>query len=98
METLDSGSKEVRSQKQNIRKTLIPYYMHVFAVASLNRNVFLLMKYIDEIENISKDFPELSSIVSFMFRILGQPQKSQKYARMFDEYFYSRGRGEPNYN
>lgn len=72
--------------------------MHVFAVASLNRNVFLLMKYIDEIENISKDFPELSSIVSFMFRILGQPQKSQKYARMFDEYFYSRGRGEPNYN
>lgn len=96
VETFDSGSKEVRSQMQNIRKTLIPYYSHVFAVASLDRNINLLRKYIDEIENICKDFPELSSIVSVMFQILGQPEKCQKYARVFDEYYYSRVRGKPN--
>lgn len=96
VETFNSGSKEVRSQMQNIRKTLIPYYSHVFAVASLDRNINLLRKYIDEIENICKDFPELSSIVSVMFQILGQPEKCQKYARVFDEYYYSRVRGKPN--
>lgn len=97
VETFDSGSKEVRPQEQMIRKTLIPYYMHVFAVASLYRDVYVLRKYINEIENICKDFPELSSIASVTFQILGQPEKSRKYARMFDEYYYSRRRGKPNY-
>lgn len=46
---------------------LILYYSYVFVVVSLDCNINFLRKYIDEIENICKDFFEFLSIVSVMF-------------------------------
>lgn len=79
----DTGLKnEVENQTRIVKLNLIQYYKHAWYVSRLYRGLYPLIEYMDDIENMCKEFPEIAHLVSLMCHYLGQFDKSREYARI----------------
>lgn len=73
---------EVENQTRIVKLNLIQYYKHAWYVSRLYRGLYPLIEYMDDIENMCKEFPEIAHLVSLMCHYLGQFDKSREYARI----------------
>ena len=88
----DSNSKaEIDADQRTVKRELILYYIHLFFVSRLDFKVVPLIDYMDDIENLCNEFPEMAGIVGHMFQYLGQREKRQLYMRMFHSQCHEKG-------
>lgn len=88
----DSNSKaDIDADQRTVKRELIPYYIHLFFVSRLDFTVVPLIDYMDDIENLCNEFPEMAGIVGHMFQYLEQREKRQLYMRMFHSQCHERG-------
>lgn len=83
--------EQVENQTRIVKQHLIQYYKQLWFISSLYKSLYPLIEYMDDIENICKEFPEIADVVSLMFQYLGQSEKSRKYARMSNVHFSGLG-------
>lgn len=72
---------EILAQKRELKAMLKKYYIQVYHLSKLILCFSPLINHMPDIEDLCKDFPEMSLWVCVMFRFLGQREKSQVYAR-----------------
>lgn len=72
---------EILAQKRELKAMLKKYYIQVYNLSELILSLSPLINHMPDIEDLCKDFPEMSLCVSLMFRFLGQKEKSREYAR-----------------
>ena len=70
-----------------MKRQLVQYCKHLFLVSRMDWCVAPFADYIDEIEIICKEFPEVTEIVNDMFVYVCQPGKCQQFARMPKVYY-----------
>lgn len=71
---------EILAQKRELKAMLKKYYIQVYHLSKLTLSFSPLINHMPDIEDLCKDFPEMSIWVCVMFRLLGQREKSQEYA------------------
>lgn len=71
---------EILAQKRELKAMLKKYYIQVYHLSNLTPSLSPLINHMPDIEDLCKDFPEMSIWVCVMFRFLGQREKSQEYA------------------
>jgi hypothetical protein len=79
--------EEVVAQKRNLKARLKPYYTLMYDISTIDYLVHPLNDHISDIEELCKEFPEMSPTLSSMFSYLGQRQKSKEYASKYASYF-----------
>lgn len=72
---------EILAQKRELKAMLKKYYIQVYHLSELTLSLSPLINHMPDIEDLCKDFPEMSLCVGLMFRFLGQREKTQEYAR-----------------
>ena len=79
-------------ETQTAKRMLIQHFIHMFYVSQLDFSTSPIIFYLDDIENLCEEFPEMARIVSQIFRYVRQPEKSQQYARMFKSNLHGRSK------
>lgn len=80
-------SAEVKDENRTLQRKLIPLFVHLYCVSLLDYEIYPLLDYLDDIEDICNLFPEMAGVVSLMFSDAFKPEKSLKYAKMMNAYF-----------
>ena len=72
--------QEILEQKRELKSKLKSYYIHVYYVSALYRKHHPLIDHITDIEQLCKEFPEMTKIVGVMFGFLKMYDKQDEYA------------------
>lgn len=83
---------EMGAETRKIKKMLIQYYIQSYFVSKLDWTLTPFINYLDDIENLCNEFPEMARIVSEMFGYADQPEKCQQYARLFHSHLHGSGK------
>lgn len=71
---------EILAQKRELKAKLKKYYIQVYLLSERNYSRSPIEGHMPDIENLCKEFPEMSPCVSVMFKHLGNNEKSHWYA------------------
>lgn len=79
---------DIKSQKEDIlrklREKLKDCYLQIFLISKIHRSYDPLENYMHAIEELCKDLPEMTGVVSEMYTFLRIPAKGKEYADLFD--------------
>lgn len=85
---------EIDSQKTMVMKRLIPYYVFLFSVSKIDFTILPLINYMNDIEKLCNEFPEMAGLVGSMSAYTRQPHKEKEYARKLVDYLFGKGKFE----
>lgn len=92
----DMLKMDIKSQREDILKTqrekLKNCYLQIYHISKINLLFDPLQNYMLSIEELCKDLPEMSGIVSEMYTFLRIPNKRKEYADLYDSFL---GTGYP---
>lgn len=89
----DSALKaEIDDQIKTLKKKLIPYYVHLYSISRIDYYVYPIIHYMEDIEKLCKEFPEIAGIVCEMFLYTRQPEKAAQYADKMTAYCRDKGK------
>ncbi|XP_061196356.1 uncharacterized protein LOC133204619 [Saccostrea echinata] len=87
--------KDIQSQKskntKRLKEKLRDCYLHTFCISKMESKYQPLDMYMPAIEELCKEFPEMSGVVSHMYGYLRRPSKQREYEQYFDSFL---GTGE----
>lgn len=79
---------DIRSQRADVlrklREKLKDCYVQIFLISDINRLYDPLQNYMLGVEELCKDLPEMSGIVSEMYAFLRIPNKQREYADLYE--------------
>lgn len=89
----DSALKtEIDAQMKTLKKTSIPYYVHLYSISKIDYYVYPIIRYMEDIEKLCKEFPEIAGLVCEMFLYTRQPERATEYADKMNAYCRDKGK------
>lgn len=89
----DSALKtEIYAQMKTLKKQLIPYYVHLYSISKIDYYVYPIIRYMEDIEKLCKEFPEIAGLVCEMFLYTRQPERATEYADKMNAYCRDKGK------